>query len=562
MVPEVTIMNARKFKGQKILAMAVVAMFAFCAFSVCLTDNGSDAAPYTGTYQINVVEGGKFSYSPTFNTTTGTITIAQTGDAALLPTETTTPAAVPNVEYTRTFGASDIDRTSATGKELTAILTATWTPEGVSAGSDLIQTAKQTITFNVYEKVGLPSTDEINKNLTGQFTGPTIVSIPVTAPINSTVTATSETPGMIKVTPVEESNGDTTSITVSKGDSFAAPSETTTVDVTVSVQDNVNDTNRIQMTYQFVIYPNLKISCTPTEINTYVGKDSTPSELQFSVDGLGATSVAPVWSGDLAIVSGASTSELPAGVDLGMNPSSGKYTVDLTKITNENLFPESGSDLVKLSVKPTVTFTRDGVANSETIEGGLTYINIYKKFEFTKDPEIDGNVTYTTSGNPLDVIMSADFEGTTKITYNWGDGKSTTVNTNPDAGSKYSARHVYASEGSYVITVTAYNSVGSTTVYTLYDAKTSSFAGIDGETGETEGEDPTVPEKTFFEEHGYQFIVFALIAVLGFVAFFFFGYQNPLVLIVAIITALLAVLCFVYNDIGGLIDEIKAILKL
>ena len=550
-------MNAKRFKGQKILAMAVVAMFAFCAFSVCLADNESDAAPYAGTYQMNVVEGGRFSYTPTFNTSSGTITITQSGDAELSPAGTTTPAAEPNINYTRVFGAADTDPNSTNGKTLTAILTAIWIPDGVS-DEDLKQTATQTITFNIYEKVSLPSADDINKTLTGQFPASDIVSIPVTAPINSTVTATSDNPNMIQATNVVEGNGDTTAITISKGTGFQAPDDTTTVKVTVSVQDNVNDTNRIEVEYQFVIYPNLEISCMPTVINTYVGKDSQASELQFAVDGLGATSVAPVWSGNLEIVSGANTSTIPAGVDKGMNASSGKYTVDLTKVKND-LF-QTGSDKVQFSVKPTVTFTRQGFDNEETIEGGLTYLNIYKRFEFTKDPTVSDVISYTTAGNPLDILMSADFEGTTKISYNWGDGKSTTVNTNPDSGSKYSARHVYASEGTYVITVTAYNSVGSTTVYTLYDAKTSSFGEIDEETGKTDGTDSS--EEGFFDKHGYQFVVFAAIAILAFVAFFFFGYQNPLVLVIAIITALLAVLCFVYNDIGGLIDEIKAILKL
>ena len=51
--------------------------------------------------------------------------------------------------------------------------------------------------------------------------------------------------------------------------------------------------------------------------------------------------------------------------------------------------------------------------------------------------------------------------------------------------------------------------------------------------------------------------MFAILAILCAVAFFYFGIQSPYVIIVMIVFAALAVLCFVYNDIGGLIDAVK-----
>ena len=65
--------NANKSKGQKLLAMAIVAMFAMCAFAVCVPSD-SDAGVYggvsdnTGTeidqiYKIDITKGQTFTYT-------------------------------------------------------------------------------------------------------------------------------------------------------------------------------------------------------------------------------------------------------------------------------------------------------------------------------------------------------------------------------------------------------------------------------------------------------------------------------------------------------------------
>ena len=67
----------------------------------------------------------------------------------------------------------------------------------------------------------------------------------------------------------------------------------------------------------------------------------------------------------------------------------------------------------------------------------------------------------------------------------------------------------------------------------------------------------TEKEKSFIDKHGVQFIVFGILCILALVAFFYFGYQSPYVIIAAIILAALAVLCFVYHDISGIIDAFR-----
>ena len=112
----------------------------------------------------------------------------------------------------------------------------------------------------------------------------------------------------------------------------------------------------------------------------------------------------------------------------------------------------------------------------------------------------------------------------------------------------------------YTITVTAYNDFGNRATYTMFQA------------GETEGETPAAGEddktpgtgsekKSLIDEHGYQFIIFAILAIVALIAYFYFGFQNPLVIVFALIMAILAVCSYVYCDISGIIDEIKGLLN-
>lgn len=553
-------MNARKFKGQKILAMAVVAMFAFCAFSVCLTDNGSDAAvdqTYNGTSNIYMANGSTFTYTPTFNLSTGKITIAASGNALTsIITESGTDGVLntaPTKNYTGTFNNG-----TDSGAETQLVLNATWT----STTGKLTQNASQTIIFTTFTDVALQNISK-STAIDSKFNdaGLTIATIDCYGPTNTTSAlkagsitkdgasiADSDAPFTIS------SNGKGVSILTKTGG--LTPAHAGIYKFTIDADNNDEryvDTDSKQ--YTLTIYKTLEITVDNETIETYVSEGTTPT-FTFSLT--------PV-AGETATyeITDDKETKVPGSNITASETTDGTYQFDLSRATMESVFGSKTGDSVTITVTATATISYVGSdVKTESIK--TADLIVYRDFAFTKNPAVDNGIVYAASGNPLDVLMSADFEGTSKISYNWGDGKSTTITTNPDSGSKYSARHIYENEGVYVITVTAYNSQGSTSLYTLYDAKNAFFEEVpaEGEDTNPDNKDDTPAEESFFDKHGYQFIIFAVIAILAFVAFFFFGIQNPVVLIAGIITALLAVLCFVYNDIGGLIEELKALLKL
>ena len=72
----------KKTNQNRLRAMAImaVAMLAVCSLSVCMTDGGSDVA-YSEMFSIPMASGSKFTYTPTFNLTQGTITVSSSGTA-------------------------------------------------------------------------------------------------------------------------------------------------------------------------------------------------------------------------------------------------------------------------------------------------------------------------------------------------------------------------------------------------------------------------------------------------------------------------------------------------
>ena len=69
----------------------------------------------------------------------------------------------------------------------------------------------------------------------------------------------------------------------------------------------------------------------------------------------------------------------------------------------------------------------------------------------------------------------------------------------------------------------------------------------------------TTATEDFFAEHGWLFIVFAILTILGLIAIFYFGFQTPQVYIAVAIVAVLTILLFVYKDFGGIWDAITGL---
>lgn len=159
------------------------------------------------------------------------------------------------------------------------------------------------------------------------------------------------------------------------------------------------------------------------------------------------------------------------------------------------------------------------------------------------------------STNSNTMTLSAYVTGANNVVFDWGDGLYTSKMVSTDVSSLYNASHTYASKGTYLITIYATNDMGTTTSKVMYQAGyADDQTPADNEDNNTDSD-----KKSFFDEHGYQFLIFAILTVLLMVAFFYFGFQNPMVIILAIVMAALAVLCFVYNDISGVIDAVKGL---
>ena len=71
-------------------------------------------------------------------------------------------------------------------------------------------------------------------------------------------------------------------------------------------------------------------------------------------------------------------------------------------------------------------------------------------------------------------------------------------------------------------------------------------------------EDKSATEN-FFDEHGWLFIAFIVLAILALVAYFRFGIQHPVVLVAAGVFVIFAILCFVHKDFAGIWDAITGI---
>ena len=65
-------------------------------------------------------------------------------------------------------------------------------------------------------------------------------------------------------------------------------------------------------------------------------------------------------------------------------------------------------------------------------------------------------------------------------------------------------------------------------------------------------------DSSFFSQHGYLFIVFALITGFLCLLYFYYDAKSPYMMMCIIFMAILAILCFLYKDFNGIIDVIRS----
>ena len=185
-------------------------------------------------------------------------------------------------------------------------------------------------------------------------------------------------------------------------------------------------------------------------------------------------------------------------------------------------------------------------------------VTVYKSFQFTSAPAISDITVTPVGANSNTVLLSSYISGANSVVIEWGDGYRTTPMTNSEVSANFTSTHTYSAPGTYLATVYATNDQGTTTSKVMYSVgEEQAGAGTDEPEQPADGDG----EQSFIDEHGWLFIVFAVLAVVCVFAYFGpYHIQHPLVLIAAIICAILTVLLFVYADFGGIADAIGDLL--
>ena len=548
---EVTIMNAKSIFGhQKLMAMAVVAMFAMCALSVCLVAD-SDAGPYGGVtvdndsgtdgrYSIDVSVGQHFIYSNIktnldgIDGTEGTISITGSGNDSQLAT----------------FGnpVKGTDSWTLEGDFLKAgtyvyTMTAEWTftPDDANQ-TTLTQTAKQTLTFNIKERISISEDNGYGYAVLNETAQPIILGYSGTTDYEPKLSGTDGLSFDVKF----NDTGDKIIITPKENVNKTIGSYNFSVSVTNTASKDADSADLIYRVFEKIVVEDVKEY-------TYEGNEDTSGDVKMNVT-WEATSGNPAGTIDsyTFVFDPLGNTVLTESTS---SPGNGTVNRNVTiskpgEITGTGTTETSKTFTATLTVKGTVPATTGGTTQETSSEGTYTLV-VYKALAFMSKPEIGDTKTVTISNTANNVILSSYIKGAKIVSINWGDGTSVDSQDGQIEGT-YNAYHSYAKSGMYSITISATNDFGTTTSQVLYNVDDGNI------------EIPTDPEnpsddsgKSFFDKHGYQFLIFAILAILLLVAFFFLGFQNPMVIILAVVMIVLAVLCYVCNDIGGIVEAIK-----
>ncbi len=205
-----------------------------------------------------------------------------------------------------------------------------------------------------------------------------------------------------------------------------------------------------------------------------------------------------------------------------------------------------------MSVTGELTSSDKTVTASEVATATMT-LTVYKSLEFTKMPTAGMISAKAVSAGSNSITLSSYISGAKSVKFDWNDG-STTESVVTGTASNYAVNHTYAKAGVYLITISATNDMGTTTSKVMY------AVGQDSATTPDTTVQDDKKDSGFFDDHGYLFIVFLILAGLLVFAAFYLGYQIPPVLIAIPVCVVLAVLLFFYKDFGGIIDALKGLL--
>ena len=506
----------------KAMALALVAMLAFCSVSVMMTDSDA-AANNNETYTINLRVGDTFSYTPQVNLTDNVvITVDSSSDAGMSDC------------YNSGTGEFKFKPTASGTK--TVKFKATW-----NSGS-MYQYAYQTIEFHVYTGLTVNGGQNPTKTISSESPSGTVIYTPnITGGIPDytyTVTIPAALQGFMRWDGSKLVTTGTIPSSVPSSTPYTVTIKATDAGLSAGDKTNKLDKVSVTITLGLTITDKYTISVQP-DFETFAGElgDEEQRETSFPVStnknvigGVTSETITPVATDSSGTVNGL------------VSYSNGRINVDVSKA----VFSDG-----QVYRDYTVRITANAVS---TTVGNITAsadvnLRIYSDLYFISEPTIDGAYASRVADSALDILMTATFTNADRITYDWGDGNVTNVNGDGSDSSTYSARHVYGSTGTYFITIYAENERGTAKLVTIYNTGDETGSGTDSPS-----------EGSFFDEHGYQFVIFAVIALIAFAAFFFFGIQSRVVMITAMVSATLSVVTFVCGDLSGVVEVLKGLL--
>lgn len=459
-----------------VAVVAVVAML-LCSASVLLSDDAD--AVGSGIYTIEMRTGQTLMYEPTTNLESDIV--VEGSEGVLWDDE----AGVMTARFL------SVD----TSGGLTATVKATWTSD---INPDATMTAEQTILFRIYGHATIDEKYEssVALGLLGGQTAGTVVYTPtVSQAVDGTVTTvTCDIPenGYIgwdsennRVVLIDDIPSDVEDFTLSfdiEATNSAVSEDSSLADETAVVHVTVGFGQDIEITSSDMIETYVGAS---QDMNTYVVTTNYDGSDLAQVTGITISQVVPSVSGLVASKGDGTVTFDPSAIDFGDRPVYPYYRDYTFVVTVEGQ-------------------ASDGRPVNDTKQVTL---RVWPGQEFISYPTMEDVQFVRGADDPLHVDFSAVVGDADGIRFDWGDGSEIEdIPTKSDVAQSYAAGYTYQTDGRYVITVSAYNTVGENVMYYLYDTATGIWNPTDPP------EDPGKPSEDDGGILDWLWLVFAVIA--------------------------------------------------
>ena len=542
-------MFADKASKSRLLAFGIVAAFLLCSAS-CIAEAdaiyGGGISDNTGNdtdqeYAVQMSVGQTFKYA-------GISTNLDSSDTGTVSYDWTGTAKDAGIAFTDDDSGRKLTGSFTAAGDYTGKLTATWTSSDEDMdGKIRTQTASQTFAFHVADKIvvtgdvtayGMVGWDADDKVLDISYEGSGTVNATYTFGKDGHETNDTHFSVLHDATAKKIAIAPAAELTEKAGPEY--------VNVTLT---NGESGDTAVMKVVLYVYDGIAITAPKTHVYTFEGD----TESTVVVDGFVFGVTYDEDGDDTTVVSGKTMTFTPEGQTILTQDSS-----DWKKVGIDTSFETSGELTGNAESKDyTATLTVNGTAGSAA-EGGASTVStasaelvvtVYRALAFTSVPTISDVVAKSVgSGTGKSMILSVDMEGAKYVRFNWGDGSVSEKLAVP-TGNKIDMAHDYAESKMYMITIEVENDVGTATSKVMYSAGEGAITIPDG----------SEEKKGFFDEHGFVFVIFLILAALMMFVAFYMGYQIPPVLISIPVFVVLAVLFYFYKDVGGIVDAIRGL---